>query len=157
MAISGTWTRAACKSAKWIRARPPGPITRLPGLQYRGHGLTQDRERRHLGRGPHGVRARRQQDRRDQILSVRSRSQAAAARQHSFVDSKQNIWEIALLGRIRLQSGTATTGEVSVYKTPTDNSFAYGMVMDKNDKVWLADWWRCKVTKFDPADSQWIE
>jgi streptogramin lyase len=29
--------------------------------------------------------------------------------------------------------------------------------MDKNDKVWLADWWRCKVTKFDPVDSQWIE
>jgi streptogramin lyase len=31
------------------------------------------------------------------------------------------------------------------------------MVMDKNDKVWFANWWRCKVTKFDPENAQFIE
>jgi streptogramin lyase len=31
------------------------------------------------------------------------------------------------------------------------------MVMDKKDNVWLAEWWRCKITKFDTVNDQFIE
>jgi streptogramin lyase len=128
----------------------------LAGPQYRGHGLTQD------ANGDIWVAGH--------TAFVRVDSKTGAIKYYPydpeskkpphgntpFVDSKQNIWE-TLSWANEIARWDRTTGEVSLYKTPTDNSFAYGMVMDKSDNVWLADWWRCKVTKYDPADNQWIE
>ena len=126
------------------------------GAQYRGHGLTQDANG-DIWMAGHTA-----------FLRVDSKTGAIKyypyepdRKQPShgntpFVDSKQNIWE-TLSWANEIAKWDRTTGEISRYKVPTDNSFAYGMVMDKSDKVWFADWWRCKVTKFDPVDNQWIE
>ena len=128
----------------------------VAGPQYRGHGLTQD------GSGDiwmAGHTAFVRVDSKTGAIKYYPYDPEAKRPPHGntpFVDSKQNIWE-SLSWANEIAKWDRTTGEVSLYKTPTDNSFAYGMVMDKNDKVWLADWWRCKVTKFDPVDSQWIE
>jgi len=126
------------------------------GPQYRGHGLTQDAGG-DIWMAGHTAFVR--VDSKTGALKYYPYDPEAKRPPHGntpFVDSKQNIWE-SLSWANEIAQWDRTTGEVSLYKTPTDNSFAYGMVMDKNDKVWLADWWRCKVTKFDPVDSQWIE
>jgi streptogramin lyase len=126
------------------------------GLQFRGHGLTQDASG-DIWMAGHTAFVR--VDSKTGALKYYPYDPDAKRPPHGntpFVDSKQNIWE-SLSWANEIAKWDRTTGEVSLYKTPTDNSFAYGMVMDKNDKVWLADWWRCKVTKFDPVDSQWIE
>jgi streptogramin lyase len=128
----------------------------VAGPQYRGHGLTQDASG-DMWMAGHTAFVR--VDSKTGALKYYPYDTEAKRPPHGntpFVDSKQNIWE-SLSWANEIAKWDRTTGEVSLYKTPTDNSFAYGMVMDKNDKVWLADWWRCKVTKFDPVDSQWIE
>lgn len=128
----------------------------VAGPQYRGHGLTQDASG-DMWMAGHTAFVR--VDSKTGAIKYYPYDPTASRPPHGntpFVDSKQNIWE-SLSWANEIAKYDRTTGEVSLYKTPTDNSFAYGMVMDKNDKVWLADWWRCKVTKFDPATSQWIE
>lgn len=128
----------------------------VEGPQYRGHGLTQDASG-DMWMAGHTAFVR--VDSKTGAIKYYPYDPTASRPPHGntpFVDSKQNIWE-SLSWANEIAKFDRTTGEVSLYKTPTDNSFAYGMVMDKNDKVWLADWWRCKVTKFDPATSQWIE
>jgi len=128
----------------------------VAGPQYRGHGLTQDASGDIWVAG-HTAFVR--VDSKTGEIKYYPYDPEAKRPPHGntpFVDSRQNIWE-SLSWANEIAKWDRTTGEVSLYKTPTDNSFAYGMVMDKNDKVWLADWWRCKVTKFDPVDSQWIE
>ena len=128
----------------------------LAGPQYRGHGLTQDASGDIWVAG-HTAFVR--VDSKTGEIKYYPYDPDAKRPPHGntpFVDSKQNIWE-SLSFANAIAKWDRTTGEVSLYKTPTDNSFAYGMVMDKNDKVWLADWWRCKVTKFDPVENQWIE
>ncbi len=128
----------------------------LPGAQFRGHGLTQD------ANGDIWVAGHTAFVRIDSgtgAMKFYPYDPEAKRPSHGntpFIDSKQNIWE-TLSWSNEVAKWDRTTGEVSRYKAPTDNSFTYGMVMDKNDKVWLADWWRCKVTKFDPANGQWIE
>lgn len=126
------------------------------GPQYRGHGLTQDASG-DIWMAGHTAFVR--VDSKTGAIKYYPYDPLSKRPPHGntpFVDSRQNIWE-SLSWANEIAKYDHTTGEVSLYKTPTDNSFAYGMVMDKNDKVWLADWWRCKVTKFDPATSQWIE
>lgn len=128
----------------------------LAGPQYRGHGLTQDASGDIWVAG-HTAFVR--VDSKTGAIKYIPYDPEAKRPPHGntpFVDSRQNIWE-SLSWANEIAKYDHTTGEVSLYKTPTDNSFAYGMVMDKNDKVWLADWWRCKVTKFDPVSTQWIE
>jgi len=128
----------------------------VEGPQYRGHGLTQDASGDIWVAG-HTAFVR--VDSKTGAIKYYPYNPDAKRPPHGntpFVDSKQNIWT-SLSFSNEVAKWDRTTGEVSRYKTPTDNSFAYGMVMDKNDKVWLADWWRCKVTKFDPAAGQWIE
>jgi virginiamycin B lyase len=128
----------------------------LEGPQYRGHGLTQDANGDIWVAG-HTAFVR--VDSKTGVIKYYPYDPDAKKPSHGntpFVDSKQNIWE-TLSWSNEVAKWDRTTNEVSRYKVPTDNSFAYGMVMDKNDKVWYADWWRCKVTKYDPATGQWIE
>jgi streptogramin lyase len=128
----------------------------LAGPQFRGHGLTQD------AGGDIWVSGH--------TAFVRVDSETGAIKYYPynpeakrpphgntpFVDSKQNIWT-SLSWANEVAKWDRSTGEISRYKIPTDNSFTYGMVIDKNDKLWIADWWRCKVTKFDPSNTQFIE
>jgi streptogramin lyase len=128
----------------------------LAGPQFRGHGLTQD------AGGDIWVSGH--------TAFVRVDSETGAIKYYPynpeakrpphgntpFVDSKQNIWT-SLSWANEVAKWDRSTGEISRYKMPTDNSFTYGMVIDKNDKLWIADWWRCKVTKFDPSNTQFTE
>jgi streptogramin lyase len=128
----------------------------LAGPQFRGHGLTQDASGDIWASGHTGfVRV----DSKTGEIKYYPYNPEAKRPPHGntpFVDSKQNIWT-TLSWANEVAKWDRTTGEISRYKSPTDNSFAYGMVMDKNDKLWFADWWRCKVTKFDPETTQFVE
>jgi streptogramin lyase len=128
----------------------------LAGPQYRGHGLTQDANGDIWVAGHTAFVRVDSKTGEIKYLPYDPNAKRPPHGNTPFVDSKQNIWE-SLSYANAIAKWDRTTSEVSIYKSPTDNSFAYGMVVDKNDKVWLADWWRCKVTKYDPADGQWIE
>jgi streptogramin lyase len=137
------------RTANWT-AYPVG------GPEYRGHGLTQD------ANGDIWVAGHTAFVRVDsktgaiKYYPYEPDAQKAPHGNTPYVDSKQNIW-VTLAWSSELAKWDRKTEEISRYKLPTDNSFAYGMVIDKNDKLWAADWWRCKVTKFDPVDDQFIE
>src|SRR5262249_49767997 len=60
------------------------------------------------------------------------------------VDSKQNIWFTAIYGN-RLGKWDRKTGKVTLFEPPTPNSFPYGIVPDKNDNIWIAEFHGCKV------------
>jgi virginiamycin B lyase len=128
----------------------------LEGPQYRGHGLTQDANGDIWVAG-HTAFVR--VDSKTGAIKYYPYDPDAKRPPHGntpFLDSKQNIWTTLSYSN-EVAKWDRTTSEISRYKGPTDNSFAYGMVVDKNDKIWYADWWRCKATKYDPATGQWIE
>ena len=128
----------------------------LGGPQFRGHGLTQD-SNGDIWVAGHTAFVR--VDSKTGEMKKYPYDPTAARPPHGntpMPDSKGNIWE-TLSWANEVAKWDRTTGEVSLFKTPTDHSFAYGMVVDKNDKVWFADWWRCKATKLDPTNNQWIE
>jgi streptogramin lyase len=128
----------------------------LAGPQFRGHGLTQDAGGDIWVSG-HTAFVR--VDSETGTIKYYPYNPEAMRPPHGntpFVDSKQNIWT-SLSWANEVAKWDRSTGEISRYKMPTDNSFTYGMVIDKTDKLWIADWWRCKVTKFDPSNTQFIE
>jgi streptogramin lyase len=128
----------------------------LAGPQFRGHGLTQD-SGGDIWVSGHTAFVR--VDSETGAIKYYPYNPEAKRPPHGntpFVDSKQNIWT-SLSWANEVAKWDRSTGEISRFKMPTDNSFTYGMVIDKNDKLWIADWWRCKVTKFDPSNTQFIE
>jgi streptogramin lyase len=130
---------------------------KLRGADVRGHGITQDPVSGDVWMAGHTAFVK--VDSKTGEIKYYPYDPNAPRPPHGntpMTDSKGNVWE-SLSWANEIAKYDKTTGEVSLFKTPTDNSFAYGMVVDKQDKVWLADWWRCKVTKYDPADGQWIE
>lgn len=129
----------------------------LKGPEDRGHGITQDPVTGDIWQAGHQEFVR--VDSKTGEIKYYPYDPNAPRPPHGntpMADSKGNIWE-TLSWANEIAKYDRTTGEISLYKAPTDNAFTYGMVVDKSDKVWLADWWRCKVTKYDPATSQWIE
>jgi streptogramin lyase len=128
----------------------------LAGPQFRGHGLTQD-SGGDIWVSGHTAFVR--VDSETGAIKYYPYNPEAKRPPHGntpFVDSKQNIWT-SLSWANEVAKWDRSTGEISRYKMPTDNSFTYGIVIDKNDKLWIADWWRCKVTKFDPSNTQFSE
>jgi virginiamycin B lyase len=72
------------------------------------------------------------------------------------VDSRQNVW-FTILGQNRLGRWNSQTQEIGLWEVPTYNSMPYGVIMDKKDSVWMAEWIRCKIANFNPATQKFTE
>lgn len=72
------------------------------------------------------------------------------------MDSKTNIWFTVIIGN-RLGVWDRKTEQIKTWDVPTYNSFPYGIVIDKNDKVWMAEFHGCKIAKFDPVTEKFTE
>jgi len=71
-------------------------------------------------------------------------------------DSKGNVYYTAIAGSL-IGKWDARTGKTQVWPTPTADAGAYGMSVDKNDKVWFAEYRKCKVAMFDPETEKFTE
>jgi len=73
------------------------------------------------------------------------------------VDSKQNIWFSSIgnnvIGKWDRQAGRVT----KLYRYPTPWALSYGMAVDKQDNIWVAEYTGCKIAKFDQATEQFTE
>ena len=49
------------------------------------------------------------------------------------------------------------TGKVTVFPMPSTNAIPYGIVSDRNDNLFIADWGSGKIVKFDTRTSAWTE
>ena len=74
------------------------------------------------------------------------------------LDSQQNVWFTFLLGN-KLGKWERKTEKIVLYDGPTKGQpgYGYGIVVDKSDKVWFAEYQRCRVAKFDPAIERFTE
>ncbi|MGH9783989.1 MAG: virginiamycin B lyase family protein [Terriglobia bacterium] len=71
-------------------------------------------------------------------------------------DSKGNVYYTAIAGSL-IGKWDVKTGKTKVWPTPTADAGAYGMSVDRNDKVWFAEYRKCKVAMFDPATEKFTE
>ena len=71
-------------------------------------------------------------------------------------DSKGNVYYTAIAGSL-IGKWDVQTGTTRVWPTPTPYAGAYGMSVDSNDKVWFAEYRRCKVAVFDPETEEFTE
>jgi streptogramin lyase len=72
------------------------------------------------------------------------------------MDSKGNLYIGWIFG------GAITRFEMATKKTtvvpmPSANAIPYGIVADRNDNIWVADWGGGKILKFDTQQSNWTE
>ena len=72
------------------------------------------------------------------------------------MDSKQNVWFSVIVGN-RIGRWDRQTAKITLYEPPTPNSFPYGIVLGKDDTVYMAEFTGCKVAKFDPKTEKWTE
>ena len=73
------------------------------------------------------------------------------------LDSKQNIWFSMIIGNRIGEWDRTQQKVVALYEPPTLNSYPYGIVMDKNDKIWFAEYAGCNITRFDIATKKFTE
>ena len=73
------------------------------------------------------------------------------------LDSKQNVWFTVIVGNKIGKWDRATEKVVALYEPPTKNSYPYGVFIDKNDKLWFAEYAGCNITKFDPVSQDFTE
>jgi streptogramin lyase/mono/diheme cytochrome c family protein len=71
-------------------------------------------------------------------------------------DSKGNIYVGYILGG-GISVFDRETKKMSTYMIPTPNSFPYGVVTDKHDKIWIAEFHGSKIAKFDPVTKEFTE
>jgi virginiamycin B lyase len=64
-------------------------------------------------------------------------------------DSKGNLW-LSLLAVGKLGKWDRETNSILYWDVPILRSRPYGIVMDRNDKVWFSDYHNGGVTRFDP-------
>ena len=64
------------------------------------------------------------------------------------IDSKDNIYVGWIMGGA-LSKWERATNKVSVFRLPTPHSIVYGVVADRNDNIWIAQWSGGKIAKFD--------
>ena len=72
------------------------------------------------------------------------------------VDSKGNIYVHWMLTGA-LSKYDVATGKASTYRIPTPNAVPYGAFIDPFDNVWLAEWGRGKLARFDTTTEAWTE
>jgi streptogramin lyase len=51
----------------------------------------------------------------------------------------------------------AATKKLTVFPMPSTNAIPYGVVPDKYDNIWVADWGGGKILKFDTHQNNWTE
>ncbi len=121
----------------------------LPGPQYRGHGLTQDAHGDIWVAGHTAfVRIDRKSGEMQFYPYEKTPGERAPHGNTPMVDSKQNVWDtISWVNSIA--KWDRKTGQVSTWLMPTPYSFPYGAVMDKHDNMWIAEWFACKIARFD--------
>ena len=73
------------------------------------------------------------------------------------LDSKQNIFFSVIIGNKIGRWDRETQKVVGLWEPPTKNSYPYGIFVDKNDKIWFAEYAGCNITRFDPATEQFTE
>ena len=72
------------------------------------------------------------------------------------VDSKGNVYVHWMLTGA-LSKYDVATGKASTYRIPTPNAVPYGAFIDPFDNVWLAEWGRGKLARFDTTTEAWTE
>lgn len=73
------------------------------------------------------------------------------------LDSKQDIWFSVIIGNRIGKWDRATQKVVALYEPPTKNSYPYGIFVDRNDKIWFAEYAGCNITRFDPVTEKFTE
>ncbi|PYS45488.1 MAG: hypothetical protein DMG13_31930 [Acidobacteria bacterium] len=71
-------------------------------------------------------------------------------------DSKLNLYMGWIMGGA-LAKYERETGKVTVFPMPSTNAIPYGIVSDKNDNLFIADWGSGKIVKFDTRTNAWTE
>jgi virginiamycin B lyase len=71
-------------------------------------------------------------------------------------DSKLNLYMGWIMGGA-LAKYERETGKVTVFPMPSTNAIPYGVVPDRNDNLWIADWGTGKIMRFDTHTNTWIE
>jgi streptogramin lyase/cytochrome c5 len=71
-------------------------------------------------------------------------------------DSKLNLYMGWIMGGA-LAKYERETGKVTVFPMPSTNAIPYGIVSDRNDNLFIADWGSGKIVKFDTRTSAWTE
>ena len=72
------------------------------------------------------------------------------------IDSKGNVYAGWITGSA-LSKWDRETKKISVFPSPGANGSVYGVVADKNDNIWFAEWRDGKVAKFDPKTTKFTE
>ena len=84
-------------------------------------------------------------------------SEGRAVRGHTVaVDSKKNVWFSDITGNM-LHKWDAQTKTITSWEAPGRNVYPYGLVIDRDDKIWMAEWIRCRYVKFDPDSAKFTE
>jgi virginiamycin B lyase len=71
-------------------------------------------------------------------------------------DTSGNAYFTALQGN-QIGKWDRKTDTTTMYQNPTPRGRPYGMLVDRNDKVWYAQFHGCIVTRFDPATERFTE
>jgi streptogramin lyase len=71
-------------------------------------------------------------------------------------DSKLNLYMGWIMGGA-VSKYEKETGKVSVFPMPSTNAIPYGIVADRNDNLWIADWGSGKIVRFDTRTNAWTE
>src|SRR5262249_15956975 len=71
-------------------------------------------------------------------------------------DSKGNLYIGWFVGGA-LSKYEKDTGRISVFTMPSTNAIPYGIVADRNDNLWIADWGSGKIVRFDTHTNAWTE
>ncbi len=72
------------------------------------------------------------------------------------LDSKGDAWFTALQGN-QIGHWSRKTDQTRLLANPTPRGRPYGMLVDRNDKIWYAQFHSCKVTRFDPVTQRFTE
>jgi streptogramin lyase len=118
------------------------------------HGLTVDSEGYVWAVG-HGVE--RLDPKTGKIDVYTADTTGKAVRGHTVaVDSKKNVWFSDITGNM-LHRWDSQTSQITSWQAPGQNVYPYGLVIDKNDKIWMAEWIRCRYVEFDPLTEKFTE
>jgi len=71
-------------------------------------------------------------------------------------DSKGDLW-YTMIAKDQLGKWERATGQVKHWKIPTLGGRPYGVLVDHQDNVWLAEFYTCKVARFNPVTEEFTE
>jgi streptogramin lyase len=71
-------------------------------------------------------------------------------------DSKGNLFMGWIMGGA-LSKYERDTKKISVFPMPSTNAIPYGVVADRNDNLWIADWGSGKIVRFNTPTNAWTE